>query len=93
MAPKEPGVPHAQPEEKIALPEPISPDARFWQEGALPDDLFGAVRTPPAPVALPKRLGKFPFWRAEERFLEVLEPIYKKASRRGLDLFQGAENE
>lgn len=91
--PKEPGTTRAHSEEKVAPPEPVVPDARFWQEGALPDDLFGTVRTPPAPAALPKRLGKFPFWRAEERFLDVLEPIYKKASPRGLDLFQGAENE
>ncbi len=90
-APKDAGDTRAHPEEKVSPPEPVTPDARFWQEGALPDDLFGSVRTPPAPAALPKRLGKFPFWRAEERFLEVLEPIYKKASPRGLDLFQGGE--
>ncbi len=87
--PKDAGDTRAHPEEKGFPPEPVLPDARFWQEGYLPDDLFGAVRTPPAPAALPKRLGKFPFWRAEERFLEALDPIYKKASPRGLDLFQG----
>jgi uncharacterized Zn finger protein len=89
--PKDAGETHAEPEEQASAPEPITPDARFWQAGALPDDLFGTVRTPPAPAALPKRLGPFPFWRAEDPFLDALEPIYKKASPRGLDLFQGAE--
>lgn len=91
--PKDPGDAHAHPEEKVSPPEPVTPDVRFWHEGSLPDDLFGSVRTPPAPAALPKRLGTFPFWRAEERFLETLEPVYKKASPRGLDLFRGTKNE
>ncbi len=63
----------------------------FWEEGALPDDFYGVVRTPPAPAALPKRLGKFPFWRAEESLSDVLDPLYKKASLRGLRVFQGEE--
>jgi uncharacterized Zn finger protein len=80
-------------QEEAVPPEPLTPDARFWHAGELPDDLFGDVRTPPAPAALPKRLGTFPFWRAEEPLLDVLEPIYKKAASHGLELFRGADRE
>lgn len=78
-------------EEASHAPVPITPDACFWEEGDLPDDLYGDVRIPPAPAALPKRLGKFPFWRAEEALSDVVEPMYKKASVCGLQLFRGEE--
>lgn len=78
-------------EETPEAPTPVTPDARFWEGGSLPDDLFGEVRTPPTPAALPKRLGKFPFWRAEEALSDVMEPLYHKASLRGLQLFRGEE--
>lgn len=72
--------------------EPLTPDAaRFWDGAGLPEDLFGEVRVPPAPASLVKRLGSFPFWRGEERFLEAIEPVYAQASPRGLDLFLGGE--
>ena len=80
-------------EETAFAPEPLAADARFWEAGPLPDDFFGSVRTPPAHAALPKRLGTFPFWRAEEPLLEALEPVYKKASPRGLDVFRGGGDE
>lgn len=44
---------------------------------------------PQVPAALPKRLGKFPFWCGEEDLLEVLEEIYKKASPAGMMIFLG----
>lgn len=72
-------------------PVPIAPDAHFWEVGDLPDDIYGDVRIPPAPAALPKRLGKFPFWRAEEALSDVVEPMYKRASVCGLLLFRGEE--
>jgi uncharacterized Zn finger protein len=71
-----------------AQPLPAEP-AAFWSAGALPDDLFGDVQAPPMSAAWPKRLGNFPFWRGNERFLEALEPAYRRASRRGLDTFLG----
>jgi uncharacterized Zn finger protein len=72
--------------------EPLTPDAaRFWDGAGLPEDLFGEVRVPSAPASLVKRLGSFPFWRGEERFLEAVEPVYAQASPRGLDLFLGSE--
>lgn len=75
--------------EEVSLPiEPLDSDASsFWDGTSLPDDLFGEVRIPPVAAALPKRLGSFPFWRGEQRFLEAVEPIYIQASPRGMDLF------
>ncbi|MCY3630998.1 MAG: SWIM zinc finger family protein [Bacteroidota bacterium] len=77
--------------ETIQVSTPLTPDNHFWEEGPLPDDFYGVVRIPPVPAALPKRLGKFPFWRAEIRLSDVLESVYKKASLRGLRVFQGEE--
>jgi len=71
-------------------PEPLAAEvADFWGGSSLPDDLFDEVRVPPAPAALVKRLGNFPFWRGEERFLGAIEPMYAQASPRGLDIFLG----
>jgi uncharacterized Zn finger protein len=77
-------------EETSMPPEPLAADSsRFWCGGILPDDLFGEVRVPPVPAALPKRLGHFPFWRGEEHFLEAIEPVYAQAAPRGMDLLLG----
>ena len=78
-------------EETLPPSEPLSAEAsRFWAGESLPDDLLGEVRIPPLPAALPKKLGPFPFWRGEERFLETLEPIYAQASPLGLSVFLGS---
>jgi uncharacterized Zn finger protein len=53
------------------------------------DDIFREVLIPPIAAALPKRLGSFPFWRGEERFLDTMESIYAKASPVGLSTFLG----
>jgi len=74
--------------EIILPPEPLAVDATsFWQGGALPENLFGEVRTPPVNAALPKRLGNFPFWRGEENFSDAMNSIYSRASLHGLDVF------
>ncbi|MDR5695617.1 MAG: SWIM zinc finger family protein [Armatimonadota bacterium] len=74
--------------EAIRQPEPLPLEAtQFWSGGSLPEDLFGEVQVLHAPAALPKRLGSFPFWRGEVRFLEAMEPIYTQASTRGMELF------
>lgn len=74
-------------------PEPLTAEvAVFWQGGALPDELFGEVRQPPASAALLKRLGNFPFWRGAERPVDALEPVYTQASARGLEVFAGTSN-
>lgn len=73
-------------------PLPLEPEA-FW--GGSPESLEERkiltleARVPPIPAALPKRLGKFPFWRGEEDLLEVLEEIYSKASPAGMRVFLG----
>jgi uncharacterized Zn finger protein len=79
----------AEPAPEIVLPpEPLAVDAgSFWQGGALPENLFGEVRTPPVNAALPKRLGNFPFWRGEENFADAMNKLYEQASAQGLDVF------
>jgi uncharacterized Zn finger protein len=75
-------------EEEEALTSDIS---KFWNGEALSDDIFGEVHIPPIDAALPKRLGSFPFWRGEERFLDAMESIYAKASIVGLKVFLGEQ--
>jgi uncharacterized Zn finger protein len=74
---------------KVPLPsEPLAVDiSSFWSGSNLHEELFGEVRVPSVPAALLKRLGGFPFWRGEARFLEAIEPIYAQASPRGLEIF------
>jgi uncharacterized Zn finger protein len=75
-------------EDKGALTSDIS---KFWNGEPISDDFFGEVRIPPIVAALPKRLGSFPFWRGEERFLEAMESIYAKASSFGIKIFLGEQ--
>lgn len=83
--------PEAVPAVEAPAPgEPLPADiTAFWPAGGLPDDLFGEVRVPPVSAAWPKRLGSFPFWRGNTRFLDALEPIYSQAARDGLATFRG----
>jgi uncharacterized Zn finger protein len=70
--------------------EPLAPVAEsFWSGAPLPDDFFGEVSLPVVPAAIPRRLGNFPFWRGDERFLEAIAPIYTEAAQRGLHIFLG----
>jgi len=66
-------------EEAPAEPLPASA-AAFWTGGALPENLPGGVALASAGAILPRRLGKFPFWRGRENFLDALELIYKSAA-------------
>ncbi len=78
-----------QPEEVFA-PEPLKIEGNtFWQGRPLPDSLFGEVGLPPVTAALPRRLGNFPFWRAETPLMEALADSYTQASRKGLEIFSG----
>ncbi|MEP7270906.1 MAG: SWIM zinc finger family protein [Acidobacteriota bacterium] len=71
-------------------PEPLASDATvFWLGAALSEDLLGEVRLPSVAAALPKRLGNFPFWRGDERFLDALEAVYSKSASRALDVIGG----
>ncbi len=77
-------------EKKIPALEPLPADrALFWNGGLLPEDFFGEVQIPPVSAALLKRLGNFPFWRGREHFFDALEPLYARASARGLAVFLG----
>lgn len=77
-------------EEAAPQTEPLTPDlVRFWEGAGLPEDLFGEVRVPSTSASLVKRLGNFPFWRGEEKFLEAIESVYIQASPGGLNAFLG----
>jgi len=79
-----PGKPQPSSEKIEELTSDVS---KFWNGETLPDDFFGEVRIPPMPAALPRRLGSFPFWRGEERFLDAMEKIFTQASSAGLNVF------
>jgi len=51
------------------------------------------VIIPQVSAALPKRLGSFPFWRSEARFLDKMEIIYSQASPIGLRVFLGEQTD
>ena len=84
----------ALPEEEAAEPPPpaeslpADPKA-FWDAAAAPESALGEVRVPPVSAALPKRLGAFPFWRAEANFLDTMDEVYRAASPVGMDVFLG----
>jgi len=82
------------PTEPAMTSEPLPVTATdFWSGSSLPDDLFGEVRIPPTPATLVKRLGNFPFWRGQEKFLSAMESMYSQASSRGLEVFLGEQKE
>lgn len=83
-APAEPAAP---------APEPLAADPRAFWDGVPVggDDFFGPVAAPPVDAALPRRLGKFPFWRGRKPLLEAVEPAYAAATPRGLDAFLGVD--
>ena len=77
-------------EERGILSEPLTSDiSKFWNGSSVSDDFFGEVRVPLVAAALAKRLGSFPFWRSEERFLDAIEPIHIQASPLGMNVFLG----
>jgi uncharacterized Zn finger protein len=74
-------------------PEPLTTDvAAFWGRGPVPEGMWGAMQTPTTPAAIVKRLGNFPFWRGEEKFLSAIEPLYVNASMRGVEVLLGSLN-
>jgi uncharacterized Zn finger protein len=76
-----------------AAPEPRQPlghdPLRFFVGGEFPLQPLHEVQSPPVPAPLLSRLGSFPLWRGEERFLDALLPIYEAATSRGLDVLLG----
>jgi uncharacterized Zn finger protein len=69
-----------------APPLPADP-AAFWTGGETPASEH--VRVPDAAAALVRRLGPFPFWRGPAPLVQVLEPLYARASTRALDVYVG----
>lgn len=61
----------------------------FWGIEGVPSDIPLEVRIPPVNATLPKSLGKFPFWRSENNFIDSMENSYRLASPVGLDIFLG----
>jgi uncharacterized Zn finger protein len=51
--------------------------------------LSGEVQAPPVTAPLLRRLGNFPFWRSDQRFLDAFEPIYQRASLQAMKVFLG----
>jgi uncharacterized Zn finger protein len=73
-----------------ATPEPLPADPEvFWNAPKGKEPPLGEVCIPSIAAALPKRLGKFPFWRSETNLTETLERIYRTASPVGLDIVLG----
>lgn len=74
-------------------PEPRQPlgcdPQRFFAGGEFPLEPPHEVQSPPIPAPLLNRLGNFPLWRGEERFLDALAPIYTAAASRGVDVLVG----
>ncbi len=78
----------AQPEKLPPEPLPREPTL-FWAAGAIPEDLAGEAPVAPVGAALPRRLGKFPFWRGRQIFFDFLETVYTQASARSEDTLTG----
>lgn len=88
------GGPKRKAAKKAKESEPLpAAAAKFWAAPGLPDNWLGEVHAPPVPAPLLKRLGSFPFWRGQERFLDALEPVYGAAGQRGLDLLAGGQDD
>ncbi len=80
----------ARPVAETSLSEPLSPDTNvFWHGSELSAYSAEQLQVPPIAAALPRRLGHFPFWRADQSLVEVIEPIYGSASARGLRMLSG----
>ena len=72
---------------------PVNPDA-FWGQPEWNDnydDLIGPARVPDEAAALPRQLGRFPFWQGNEEFQTALEDVYARASQAGLELYLDAD--
>ena len=78
----------AEPEPAANPPEPLPTDPEmFWGTIAEPCGRMEGVVVPELNAALPRRLGKFPFWSGEEDFITAMEGIYYGASQVGFDVF------
>jgi uncharacterized Zn finger protein len=72
----------AAPEQEQEPPEPLDTKS-FWSGSAVPDHLT-APAPPSSKAALPRRLGKFPFWRGRYDLITTLANIYNNASEKAV---------
>jgi uncharacterized Zn finger protein len=72
-------------------PEPLPVDPDLYWGKSLEVTIFHPMSAaiPQIDAALPKRLGKFPFWRGNSNIQDLLIPIYHNASSAGLRVFLG----
>jgi uncharacterized Zn finger protein len=70
--------------------EALPPDpAAFWKAAAVTEEAQDGPHETPPPVteaALPRRLGKFPFWRGSENLAQFLDGVYVAASEHAADV-------
>jgi uncharacterized Zn finger protein len=71
-------------------PEPISTEIEtFWHGADSWGELSVDIQAPLITAPLLKRLGSFPFWRSDRRFVEVFEQIYARASLQATKVLVG----
>ena len=71
-------------------PLPAHPGDFWGQEDSEADyDAPEPASVPAVAAALPKRLGRFPFWRGEHDFIAFLEQVYSQATPAGRDVYLG----
>lgn len=87
-APAAGSVPEDEPGGPGPDPLPAEPEA-FWGKAPMGEDWAGPAGVPTASAALLRRLGPFPFWRGQVRPAQALEPAYRAAALRGLELLVG----
>lgn len=74
----------------VPAPQPLPADpAAFWGPGGEREAFNWDLRPPAISAAIPKRLGRVPFWRGERDFLDEMEEIYRSASELTEDLLAG----
>jgi uncharacterized Zn finger protein len=73
--------------EEVLPPEPLpSDEAELTAVPELPEHPVGDVQEVASRATLPRRLGKFPFWRGRENLLAALDEIYREAGKRASDM-------
>ncbi len=77
-----------------ATQEPLATDpTRYWTRDTSLTPSIGEVHAPQLSAAWVRRLGRLPFWRGREGFLDAMEASYTRASARGLDVLNGRHSE
>lgn len=71
-------------------PAPLPKDpVAFWGRPDQADQPYSSESISMEDAALPKQMGNFPMWRGDERFVKVMEPIYRQASVYGVNAHLG----